>query len=138
MIYLSSKKPVMAILVALIAVFASNLAFGQQKGEEVKLPETPAGKTFAAFIKAINSGDIEKMKQFHKEHNGDPGNAEKDMEFYQRSGGFKVIEVTNSSDFALTATIEMKNDSARLNFSMEVESTSPHAIAGIRVTRPIN
>src|SRR5205085_8463065 len=30
-------------------------------GEEGKLPDTPAGKTFAAFLKAFNSGNLETM-----------------------------------------------------------------------------
>lgn len=132
---LSNRKTIIATLVALVAAATLNTAFAAQNAPEVKLPDTPAGKTFAAFLNAINSGDVEKMKQFHKERNGDPANAEKDMEFYQRSGGFKVVEVTSSSDYALEATIETKKDSARLNFSIEVESSAPHAIAGIRVTR---
>ena len=133
--FLTDKKTALTILVALFAAFTITPAFGQQKAEEVKIPETPAGKTFAAFYKAINSGDAEKMKQFHKERNGNPANAEKDMEFYQRSGGFTVIDVASSGDFALTATIETKKDSARLRFSLEVDSTAPHAIAGIRITQ---
>jgi hypothetical protein len=136
--HFAKKKTVLTLIVTLFAAATINPAFGQQKVEEVKIPETPVGKTFAAFLKAINSGDAETMKQFHKERNGNPANAEKDMEFYQRSGGFTVIEVTSSGDFALTATIETKKDSARLNFSMEVDSKAPFAIAGIRISQATN
>lgn len=131
--FLANRKIMMTIFVALFAALTLQTAVAA--GEEVKLPETPAGKTFAAFMKAINSGDVEKMKQFHRERDGDVANAEKDMEFYQRSGGFTVLEVTKSSDYALEATIEPKNNPARLNFSIEVDSKAPHAILGIRVTQ---
>ena len=104
-----------------------------QTNNDVKLPETPAAKTFAAFLKAFNSGDIEVMKKFHTDHAGNPENAQKDMEFYQQSGGIKVVGLGKSSDYALEVIVETKNDGARLNFALEVDSQAPHAIQSIRV-----
>jgi hypothetical protein len=137
------NKTALAIFVALFATAFINSAFAGQytsqaqpaasTGSEVTLPDTPAGKTFAAFVKAFNTGDIETMKKFHTEHAGNPENAQKDFEFYQQSGGVKVIRIAKSSDYALEVIIETVNGAMQLNFAIEVGKNAPHAIQSIQV-----
>src|SRR5262245_61200918 len=119
-----TMKLSLAVAALALATIFFNTAMAQQKpaGEAgtVNLPDTPAAKTFAAFLKAFNSGDIEVMKKFHTDHSGDPGNAEKDMEFYQQSGGIKVSSIKSSSDYALEVIIETKNGGMQLSFALEV------------------
>lgn len=100
---------------------------------EVKLPDTAAGKTFAAFLKAFNSGDIETMRKFHGDMGGDVANAEKDNEFYQQSGGITVQSIVSSSDTALEVIVETKNGGMRLSFALEVDKNPPHQITNIHV-----
>jgi hypothetical protein len=127
------------LVVALFATLFVNTTLAQQSStaapanKEVKLPDTAAGKTFAAFLKAFNSGDLETMKTFHTEHAGDPENAQKDMEFYQQSGGITVLSIGKSSDYALEVTIETKTGGRQLSFAIEVDQQSPYGIQSIRV-----
>jgi hypothetical protein len=107
-------------------------SFAQAAGE-VKLPDTPAAKTFAAFLKALNSGDLEVMKKFHKEYAGNLENANKDFEFYQQSGGIKLVSINQASDYALELVVQTKNDSEKLAFTIEVAKAAPHAIISIRI-----
>jgi hypothetical protein len=100
---------------------------------EVKLPDTAAGKTFAAFLKAFNSGDIETMRKFHRDTGGDVANAEKDNDFYQQSGGITVQSIVSSSETALEVIVETKNGGMRLNFALEVDKNPPHQIMNIHV-----
>lgn len=100
---------------------------------EVKLPDTAAGKTFAAFLKSFNSGDIETMRKFHRDMGGDVANAEKDNDFYQQSGGITVQSIVSSSDTALEVIVETKNGGMRLSFALEVDKNPPHQIMNIRV-----
>lgn len=134
----------MAIVVALLlTTFISTGLAGRtassalkpavQAGSEVKLPDTPAAKTFAAFLKALNSGDVEIMKKFHKEFAGNPANAQKDWDFYQESGGIKLVSISKSSDYTLELVVETKNDSARLSFAIVVSKNAPHAIESIQI-----
>ncbi|MBK9316122.1 MAG: hypothetical protein IPM55_18060 [Acidobacteria bacterium] len=79
---------VFAIIASAIPVVADNNTFPAetlqpvvQSSAEVKIPDTPAGKTFKAFLEAFNSGDVNKMKAFHRDRGGDEENAEKDLGF---------------------------------------------------------
>jgi hypothetical protein len=134
----------MAIVVALLLSTFGNRGFaGQpvssrikpavQAGGEVKLPDTPAAKTFAAFLKSLNSGDVETMKKFHKEYAGNLENAQKDWAFYKESGGIKLVSISKSSDYTLEMVVETKNDSARLTFAIVVSKNAPHAIESIQI-----
>jgi CubicO group peptidase (beta-lactamase class C family) len=100
----------------------------------VKLPETPAGRVFGKFLTALNSGDVEVMKRFHREHQGDEENAQQDFGMYQRTGGLNLHSVVSSSDYALTVLVQGKKDSRWLNFSIGVEPSAPHGISDIRVS----
>ncbi len=101
--------------------------------EDVKIPDTPAGSTLTAFLDAFNSGDINKMKAFHREKGGSEENAEKDMGFYEQSGGLKVLSVSSSEEFEITVVAETRKDGMKVRFNMTVDSQAPHGIQGIRV-----
>ncbi|MEW6126204.1 MAG: hypothetical protein AB1757_04005 [Acidobacteriota bacterium] len=130
------------LLMAIFAVMFINTDFAQASSgdaktaapatDEVKLPDTPAGKTFAAFLQAFNSGDINVMRKFHQERKGNPDNAEQDWGAYKQTGGLKVIKVNKSSDYALEVLVEAKSDARRLNFAIEVDSNAPHGIMSIQ------
>lgn len=135
------KKISTLILAAVFAFSLTITSFARQSAndnrptlqttDEVKLPETPAGKTFAAFLKAFNSGDIETLRKFHQERKGNPANAEKDMEAYNQTGAMKIVRINQSSDYALDLLVETKNSGMRLNFAIEVDHNAPHGIVSI-------
>jgi CubicO group peptidase (beta-lactamase class C family) len=104
-----------------------------QATEEVKLPDTPAGKTIAAFLQTFNTGDLAKMKRFHTDRGDTDENAEKDFNLYNQTGGFKLISVADSSQFGISILVEAKKDARRLFFSIEVQPSPPHAIDTIRL-----
>jgi hypothetical protein len=113
--------------------FSNAATASAQASSEVKLPDTPAGKTFAAFLKAFNTGDVEILKKFHTDHGGNPANAQKDLDFYQQSGGIKVISVGKSTDYTLELVIETKNGSEKLNLSIAVTKEAPYALQMLRI-----
>ena len=104
-----------------------------QTSEEAKLPETPAGRTLKAFLVAFNTGNIQTLRQFHSERNGDAGNAEEDMNFYNQCGGLTARHVIESSDYQIEVLTQAKKDGRWLRFKMRVESTSPYAPVAIGV-----
>jgi CubicO group peptidase (beta-lactamase class C family) len=108
-------------------------AHSSPSSEEVKLPDTPAGKTLTAFLQAFNTGNLEAMKKFHTEHGGNEGNADKDLGFYNQSGGLKLHHVKGSNEYAIEVLAQAKKDGRWLNFSIEVEANAPHGIASIRI-----
>lgn len=126
-----------ASLLCTAAVHAAepDIEMTSNQDSEVALPDTPAGRTFAAFAKAINSGKLETMKRFHTDFNGDPGNAEQDMGFFARSGGFRAHRIVMSAEHRITVLIKTINNGDWLNFEMEVEPSAPHGPISIRVTQ---
>ncbi|HEX4947227.1 MAG TPA: hypothetical protein VFZ34_11210, partial [Blastocatellia bacterium] len=100
---------------------------------EVQLPNTPAGKTFGAFLVAFNSGKLDAMKKFHEERGGNPANAEQDMGFYNQSGGLNVHSVKRSSDTEIEVLAQTKKDKRWVSFALAVEAQAPHGVADIRV-----
>lgn len=100
---------------------------------EVKLPDTPAGKTLGKFIRAFNTGDLETLKRFHKEHGGDEGNAQQDVGFYQQSGGLTLHSVARSSEFEIEVLARSKKENRWVSFTIGVERQPPHGITDIRV-----
>jgi CubicO group peptidase (beta-lactamase class C family) len=101
--------------------------------DEVKLPETPAGKTLHAFLQAFNTGSLEALKKFHSEHGGNAENANEDLNFFNQCGGLKVHSVNAASDYSIQVLTQAKNDGRWLNFTIQVGANPPHSIDDIRV-----
>jgi CubicO group peptidase (beta-lactamase class C family) len=110
---------------ACVAALLAALAIAQTPAG-VKLPDTPAGKTFGAFLVALNSGNLETMRRFHSERNGNVENADLDLNFYNDTGGLVLHGVKASSDYEIEALVRTKKDGRWLSFKMEVESMAPY------------
>jgi CubicO group peptidase (beta-lactamase class C family) len=111
--------------VSFIAALVAALAIAQTP-DSAKLPDTPAGKTFAAFLVALNSGNIETMRRFHSERGGNVDNADLDLNFFNDTGGLVLHSIKQSSDYEIETLVQTKKDGRWLSFKMEVESTPPH------------
>lgn len=129
-LFKSINKFFFAVLVlAGLAAFA----FAQNSAKEpVKFPDTPAGKTVAAFFTAFNSGDVETMKKFHQDHGGSVENAEKDKEIFDRTGGLKVHSIKRSEKTEIEVLVQTKTDGTWLSFTFTVSQEAPYEIQGIR------
>src|ERR1051326_5675882 len=123
-----NKAAAVALIAALLAVFAI-----AQTQESVKLPDTPAGKTFGAFLVAFNSGTLETMRRFHSERGSNVENAGQDLEFYNQSGGLVLHSIKQSGDYEIEALVQTKAGGRWLNFKMQVESLAPYPVTSIDV-----
>ena len=120
-----------SVIVAVVAALLAALGIAQTPA--VKLPDTPAGKTFGAFIVALNSGDLQTMRRFHSERGGDVQNAEQDMNFYNQSGGLTLHSVKQSSDYEIVALVQTKKG-RWLDFKMTVETSAPYPPTDLNVS----
>ena len=85
-----------------------------QSRKRVTIPETPAGRQFAAWLAAFNSGKLETMRRFIDGHFDRPPTgplpademAAHDMTTFRETGGFIVRKIVASSPAALTAFVE--------------------------------
>jgi CubicO group peptidase (beta-lactamase class C family) len=115
---------------------SSNLNTNQPKPaptDEMKFPETAAGKTLKAFLQAFNTGELEALKKFHGERGGNVDNANQDLNFFNQCGGLKVHSVRTSSDYSIEVLTQAKRDGRWLTFAIVVGANPPHPIDEIRV-----
>jgi uncharacterized protein with LGFP repeats len=99
---------------------------------EEELSKTPAGKTVAKFFAAFNSGDLKLMRAFHQSTGGDVQNAEKDMDFYEQTGGLKPHSLTGTKDKdQISVLVQTKKDARWITFEFTVEAQEPHGISRI-------
>jgi CubicO group peptidase (beta-lactamase class C family) len=119
-------------IVSLVSVFLAAMVIAQTS-DGVKLPDTPAGRTFAAFLTAFNSGNADTLRRFHAERGGNEENAEQDMNFYKKTGGLKLNRVAQSSDYEIEALVQTKNDDRWFLFSIQVGPNAPYPIDEIKV-----
>jgi hypothetical protein len=130
--FLGAASAILLLLSVHICGAALTAHQSTPKADTFKLPSTPAGQTFGAFLEAFNSGNLETMKKFHTERGGNPENAQRDMEFYKRSEGLRPHHVIQSTDYKIEILVQTKTGDW-LSFSMEVAQTAPYQPTGIRV-----
>lgn len=99
-----------------------------------ELSKTPAGKTVAKFFAAFNSGDIKIMRGFHESFGGDMENADKDMEFFEETGGLKLHSVTRSNKDQIAVLVQTKKDARWLTFEFTLGAQEPYPVNGINVS----
>jgi hypothetical protein len=99
-----------------------------------ELAKTPAGKTVAKFFAAFNSGDIKQMRAFHESTGGDAENADKDFEFFERTGGLKLHSLSpRETKDKIAVLVQTKKDSRWLIFEFTVGMQEPYPINLINV-----
>lgn len=99
---------------------------------EEELAKTPAGKTVAKFFAAFNSGDLKQMRAFHESTGGDMENADKDLEFYERTGGLKLHSLSpRATKDKIAVLVQTKKDARWLTFEFTVGAEEPYPINGI-------
>ena len=105
---------------------------GSPAQQEVKLPETPAGKTFGEFLKAFNTGDLETLKRFHRNHGGREDNAEQDLGAFKRTGAMKLHSIANATNTSIEAIVQTSNEGNWLSFTIGIDPNPPYPVTEIR------
>ncbi|MCU0246975.1 MAG: beta-lactamase family protein, partial [Bryobacter sp.] len=108
-------------------------------GAQAGVPETTAGKVFALWLAAFNSGDRGKLRAFLEKHSPDRlSRIEQLMDTREMSGGFELIRVEKSEPLALEAILREKESDTFAQLSMTIEPGDPAKIGklGIRVVPP--
>lgn len=108
--------------------------------QEAKLPDTPAGKRVAAYIKVFNSGDAAVMREFQNnnltavtlQRRTEAERQQMYQQIYGNLGGLELKRVVEATSDAITVLFFTKTQVwATLGF--EFEAQPPHKITGIGV-----
>jgi len=119
-------------IVSLVSIFLAAQVTAQTQ-DGAKLPDTPAGRTLAAFLTALNSGNLDTLRRFDSERGGNEDNAQEDMNFYNQSGGLKLSKVVASSDYEIEVLAQAKKDDRWLRFKMRVAPVPPYPATDIGI-----
>src|SRR6266702_3383340 len=113
--------------VVLLLLCLSVPCFGQ-----VKVPDTPAGQKFSAWLEAFNRGDHAAYQQFlEQNYPSRKQDADQAMAFREMTGGFHLKNVEPSSPDTQLALLQERNSDQFARLTLEVESAEPHKIVSI-------
>ncbi len=100
---------------------------------QIQVPETSAGRLFAAWLNAINSGDRATMQQFI-EKSMNWSNVEEGLATRNQTGGFDLKKVEESSDTRIVVLAQERGPGRQFaRITTTVEAAEPDKIAGMRV-----
>jgi D-alanyl-D-alanine carboxypeptidase len=94
--------------------------------EEPEIPQTPAGRVFAAWLAAINSGDPAQYRAFDAAHpRKDAPPMEDRLAFQDSTGGFTLLRVERSEPQSLVVLLKENNSDTVGRLEMKVSSDDP-------------
>lgn len=114
-------------LKSMLAVVTTVLALSLATSAQV--PDTPAGRQFAAWLDAFNSGDRAALLKFLQENQ--PARAsdiDQDMRFREQTGGFDFKKAEDSTPERFTCLVQERQSDQFARLAIEVEAAAPHHI----------
>src|SRR5438874_1690037 len=99
------------------------------------IPDTPAGRQFAAWLALFNRGDRDAYKEFiDKNYPSDPQPVDREMAFREMTGGFDVKQVEPSTaDTQAELRLQGRNSDNFARIVVVVEPAEPHRIVDLEI-----
>lgn len=91
------------------------------------IPNTPAGRTFKAWLGAFNSGEQGQLEAYYQKYQ--PKESAKDMmEFRERTGGFELLEILKSEPLHLEVLVKEKKSDTHAVGRLDVKDADPAVV----------
>ena len=105
-------------------------------GRPPRIPDTPAGRQFFAWLDAFDTGDKAKLQQFLKDHypaRSDANALDMEMEFREQTGGFefKDFDREESTTTRFVGIVKEHDSDTFARFVMEVDPASEGHITSL-------
>jgi D-alanyl-D-alanine carboxypeptidase len=102
---------------------------------ETKFPDTPAGHQFAAWLESFNRGDANLHREFLQKNSPSRiSSLEREMSFRQRTGGFELKKIEESTATKVTALVQERSSDQMARLTLEVQAEEPHQITRIELS----
>jgi D-alanyl-D-alanine carboxypeptidase len=98
----------------------------------VTIPDTPAGRTFSAWLTAFNAADRTRLEAVFKQFVVPPP-VEDAIAFRQRTGGFDLKKVLESTPTRITAWLHSRGGEQTGEARMELEAQAPYRVQRFEV-----
>jgi retinol-binding protein 3 len=97
------------------------------------IPETPAGRTFNAWLEAFNSGDRAQIDAY--DHKYDPSKSVDDeMGFRSMTGGFQLLEIVKSEPLHVEFLVKERSSETRAIGKMDVKAGDPATVTSFDIS----
>jgi len=91
------------------------------------IPNTPAGRTFKAWLEAFNSADKSSIEAYCRKY--EPGKSvEREMQFRGMTGGFELVEVVESEPLHLEFVVKERNSETKAIGKLDVKDGDPSEV----------
>jgi retinol-binding protein 3 len=91
------------------------------------IPDTPAGRTFNAWLEAFNSGDLAQIDAYDRKY--DPSkSADDEMGFRSMTGGFQLLEIVKSEQRHVEFLLKERASDTRAIGKMDVKEGDPATV----------
>src|SRR5215469_8380886 len=101
---------------------------------QAQLPDTPAVHQCAAWLESFNRGDANAHREFlQKNYPSALPRLERQMEFRQRTGGFNLKKVEESTPTKTVVLVEERSSDQMGRLTVEVQAEEPHQITSIDI-----
>ena len=131
------SRSCMTLVLALAAALVPQATPRPQAPAQPAIPETPAGRTFQAWLEAFNSGDRALLDTYI--HKFDPSKSlDNEMQFRGMTGGFNLLQIVKSEPLHLEFLVkERRSDTTGIG-KLEVKEGDPAQVAsfGLRALPP--
>jgi hypothetical protein len=133
------SRSCLALVLGLAAALAQPTAPPPQPqaGAQPAIPDTPAGRTFKAWLEAFNSGDRALLDAYL--HKYDPSKSlDNEMQFRRMTGGFNLLQIVKSEPLHLEFLVKGRGDKTTAFGKLEVKDGDPVQVAnfGLRAIPP--
>src|SRR5437870_87383 len=122
---------------ALVLALAAGLSPQAPAQAQPAIPDTPAGRTFKAWLEAFNSGDRAQLDAyFHKYDPGKP--VDNEMQFRGMTGGLDLLQILKSEPLRLEFLVKERRSETQAIGKLEVKEGDPAQVAsfGLRAIPP--
>ena len=114
------SRSCLALVLALAALLAPQAIPQTPAKAQPTIPETPAGRTFKAWLEAFNSGDRSLLDAYI--HKYDPTKSlDNEMQFRGMTGGFDLLQIVKSEPLHLEFLVDGRGDETTAFGRLEVE-----------------
>lgn len=94
------------------------------------IPDTPAGRTFKAWLEAFNSGDRALMEAYIRKY--EPGKpVDNEMQFRNMTGGFELLKVLKSEPLHLKFLVKERHSETKAIGKLDVKEGEPAVVTNL-------
>ena len=92
------------------------------------IPDTPAGRTFKAWLEAFNSGDRAQLDAYYQKYQP-AASADRDVPIRASSGGFDLVSVDKSERLHLEVQVKARSGEPTAIARLDVKDADPAQVA---------